>query len=262
MITSLPSTLHDPAARILDASGWFIPFERATHVVDLMPYETRGGVLRLDPLPGERFAKSTWHQADFLDPALRLPYPDKFFDYSVCGQTVEDLADPRPLLAELRRVSQAGCIETPSRLSEQTVGQRDRMTGAQGHPHHHWIVEAAGNRLLLSRKSVSLAGPPSRHAVPLRTFEPIVAAHPGEGLMCFPWERDFGWEILPDDEAVRRAQALVDSLRITAWDRGLDRIVRRMRRLKRGLLDPAPRATNVWWQEMLALSRPYSTIPL
>lgn len=262
MNTRLPATLREPTARILDAGGWFIPFDRATHVVDLMPYETRGGVLRPDPLPGERFTKNTWHQADFLDPALRLPYPDKFFDYAVCGQTVEDLADPCPLIGELRRVSQAGCIETPSRLAEQTVGQRDRMTDAQGHPHHHWIVEADGNRLLLSRKEVSLAGPQNRHAVPLRIFEPIVAARPEAGLLCFSWEHDFGWEILPDEEAVRRARALVESLRISAWDRGLDRIVRRLRRLKRGLFYPTPRTTGVWWQEMLVLSRPYSTIPL
>lgn len=262
MISPLPASLLAAPAKILDAGGWFSPYTQATHVVDLMPYETRGGILRPDPMPGERFTKDTWHQADFLKPAFRLPYPDKFFDYSICGQTVEDLSDPQPLLAELRRVSKAGCIESPSRLAEQTVGQRDRMTGAQGHPHHHWILDAEGNRLLLSRKAVSLAGPPNRHAVPLRVFEPIVTARPAATLLCFAWEHDFSWEILPDSEAERRAHALVESLQISAWNRGLDRIVRRLRFVKRRLLYPAPRDAGAWWQEMLKLSRPYSTIPL
>jgi hypothetical protein len=175
---------------------------------------------------------------------------------------VEDLADPRPLLAELRRVSQAGCIETPSRLSEQTAGQRDRMTGHQGHPHHHWIVEAEGKRLLLSRKTAALAGPDHLHAVPLRTYESLMGGNTWSPVLRFNWEHDFGWEILPDDEAARRARTLVASLRITAAHRARDRCVRFLRRLKRGLLDPAPRATHDWWQEMLTLSRPYSTIPL
>lgn len=216
MILDLPATLLSPTARILDAGGWFIPLDRATHVVDLMPYETRGGLLRHDPLPGECFTKSTWHQVDFMDPALRLPFPDKYFNYSVCGQTVEDLADPRPLLAELRRVSEAGCIETPSRLSEQTAGRRDRMTGRQGHPHHHWIVESEGKRLLLSRKTAALAGPARLHAVPLRTYESLMDGNTWSPVMRFNWEHDFGWEILPDDEAARRAQTLVASLGITA----------------------------------------------
>ena len=262
MTVNLPASLLSSSSRILDAGGWFIPYGHATHVADLMPYETRGGVLRPGPLPGECFSKTSWHQADFMAPSFRLPYPDKFFDFSVCGHTLEDLPDPCRLLAELCRVSQAGYIETPSRLSEQTVGVRDRMTGAQGHPHHHWIVETEGDRLLFSRKSAALAGPVCAHGVPLRTFESLVRENASAPLLRFQWAGDFGWEILPDDEASRRAQALVASLQISTMDRALDRLVRQLRRLKRGLLDPAPRDTNEWWQEMLTLSRPHSTIPL
>jgi hypothetical protein len=32
----------------LDIGGWFIPYPRATHVVDIMPWETRTGRV---PLP-------------------------------------------------------------------------------------------------------------------------------------------------------------------------------------------------------------------
>lgn len=262
MTFDLPAPLLAPSARILDAGGWFEPFVQATHVVDVMPYETRGGRLQPGPLPGERFAKNTWHQADFMGPGFRLPYPDKFFDFSVCGHTLEDLPDPRGLLGELRRVSRAGYIETPSRLSEQTAGRRDRMTGAQGHPHHHWIVEAEGRRLLFSSKAASLRGPEHRHCVPLRTFESLEARQAASPIQGFRWDQDFDWDFLPEDEAARRAEALVRSLRISPADRALDRLVRGLRGLRHRLFCPAPRTADDWWQEMLALSRPYSTIPL
>jgi hypothetical protein len=50
---------HSGTARILDAGGWFKPLARATHVLDLMPYETRRGVLAPAPLVGERFTRDT-----------------------------------------------------------------------------------------------------------------------------------------------------------------------------------------------------------
>ena len=78
-------------AKILDAGGWFKPFSLATHVVDLMPWETRGGKLQLEALPDERFTKQTWHQINFLQPNLELPFDDKYFDFSICSHTLEDL---------------------------------------------------------------------------------------------------------------------------------------------------------------------------
>ena len=62
----LPTT-----AKILDVGGWFIPCPLATHVVDIMPWETRGAKLQLNPLPGERFTKETWFQVDCLNPSIR-----------------------------------------------------------------------------------------------------------------------------------------------------------------------------------------------
>ena len=262
MTVELTTSILSPSAKILEAGGWFIPFYKATHVVDLMPYETRGGVLHLDPLPGERFSKSTWHQVDFLKPRFKLPFPDKFFDFSVCGHTVEDLADPSGLLDELLRVSKAGYIETPSRLSEQTIGVRDRMTNAQGHPHHHWIVESENNHLLLSRKDASLLGSLRQHAVPLRTYESIVAKKPASPIMSFYWDGDFSWGILSTDDAIRRARTLVSSYRISTTDRVVDLLIRKLRRLKQNLRHASPINSNNWWQAMITISRPYSTIPL
>ncbi len=246
-------------ARILDAGGWFIPYHEATHIVDLMPYETRGGMLNLSPLANERFSRETWHQADFLDPQFKLPFPDKFFDYSVCGHTVEDLENPVPLLSELRRVSLAGYIETPSRLSEQTSGIRDRMTALQGHPHHHWIVESEGDQLLLSGKNISVQGP---DLVPLRTYERKIAQGTGSPIMQFQWRDNFKFIVLSDKEVTRRANWLVESCMVSREDRILDPIIRNLRRIKRGLLHPTTEQTQNWWEEMLKISRPYSKIPL
>ncbi|MCP4309309.1 MAG: hypothetical protein GY788_31430 [bacterium] len=66
--------------RVLDVGGWRKPDNRATHVADRMPYETRWTRLNTKPLPCERFSKDTWPQIDFLDSGLRFPFADNYFD--------------------------------------------------------------------------------------------------------------------------------------------------------------------------------------
>jgi len=195
-----------------------------------MTYETRTKRLNLAPLPEECFSRDTWHQADFLDPQLKLSFPDEFFDFTVCGHTVEDLETPDPLLSELRRVSLAGYIETPSRLAEQTRGVRDRITATQGHPHHHWIVEAEGNSLLLSAKSLSLQGLNQDLAVPLRSYETMIVQKAGSTILSFSREHDFQYIVLPESEATRRAKLQVETCPISRTDRVLDPIIRNLRR--------------------------------
>ncbi len=155
---------------MLDLGGWFLPEPRATHVVDLMPWATRRAKLSLERLGDERFSSETWYQADFLKPGFQLPFADKSFDLVICGHTVEDLADPAPLLLEMARVGKRGVIECPSRFSEQTKGIRNRETSACGHPHHHWIVESVAGTLLLHSKHDSELDRESR-VIPLRHFE-------------------------------------------------------------------------------------------
>jgi hypothetical protein len=43
------------SARVLDAGGWYRPFNLATHVIDLNPYESRRVDDALDPEDDERF---------------------------------------------------------------------------------------------------------------------------------------------------------------------------------------------------------------
>lgn len=123
-----PEETFVDAKTILDVGGWFAPERRVTHVIDLMPWETRGARLTLTPLPGECFTKDTWFQADFLQPDFNLPFADQSFDLALCGHTIEHLVAPEKILLELQRVARRGRIECPSRLAEQTVSLRDRKS--------------------------------------------------------------------------------------------------------------------------------------
>jgi hypothetical protein len=132
--------------RVLDVGGWSRPLNHATHVLDLNPYETRLREHALDIGSAERFSEKTWTRWD----ACRTPwpYPDKFFDFSFCSDTLQGLRDPIAVCNELVRVSKSGYIETASRLREIFVKNRfffrKMMLGRIpqiGFPRHRWFVE-------------------------------------------------------------------------------------------------------------------------
>jgi hypothetical protein len=128
---------------VLDVGGWAKPFARANHVIDLMPYETRGlygaGV---DPA-AERFGPDTWVQRDICD-REPWPYENGQFEFAICSHTLEDLRDPLWVCGELNRVAHAGYIEVPSRLEEQCWGVAGEFVGWS---HHHWLIDVAPQRL-------------------------------------------------------------------------------------------------------------------
>jgi SAM-dependent methyltransferase len=133
------------AETALDVGGWFQPLNCATHVMDWNPYETRRSGASLDRTP-ERFSRETWARWDACN--APWPYPDKFFDFSFCSHTLEDLRDPLTVCRELVRVAKSGYIETPSRLREIFVKERflllRTMLGrppAIGFRQHRWFVE-------------------------------------------------------------------------------------------------------------------------
>jgi hypothetical protein len=257
-VTELETILQalPPASRVLDLGGWFKPLAAATHVVDLMPYETRRGVLTPEPVAGELFSRATWTQANFLSPGFRLPFADRFFALVTCGHTLEDLTDPAPLLAEIQRVGQAGVIWGPTRLSEQTRGVRDRQCREPGHPHHHWIVDPIPRGLRFCAKADSL---PGGAALPLRHYERT--AGPGEFL--FHWRDRFAVDFVRGEAAATLARDFARRQAVRPSDRWLDPLTRRGRAGKRRLLRSPPfNAPEAWWARMLEISRPFSAIPL
>lgn len=252
----LPDFVHGMQAKtILDVGGWFKPEPMATHVIDLMPWETRRAKLCLEQQPGEKFSKETWYQADFLDPGFRMPFEDNYFDLVLCGHTVEDLRDPRPVLAEMSRVGKAGLIECPSRLSEQTIGVADRMNRTVGYRHHHWIVDVVADQLLLCSKQASNLSPVS--ALPYLAYESICGSGRGQNVQYY-WEEVIDFRIEESvDLCAQLANDFVARLDFNEWLRPVDALIRLVRRLKySGSIDP------VQWDVIFEESRRYSSISI
>ena len=127
-------------ALVLDVGGWAAPFNRATHVIDAMPFRTRGAMGFSYGGAQERFGADTWTQTDFC---AREPWPfeDDQFDLVLCVTTLEDVRDPIWVCQEMSRVAKAGYLEVPSILNELTW----RLPGEGaylGNRHHHWFCRA------------------------------------------------------------------------------------------------------------------------
>lgn len=136
---------------VLDVGGWWKPFNRADHMVDMQPFPTRGGGGSIGPGP-ERFTADTWHQADICGDGL--PFPDGTFDFVYCGQTLEDIRDPIRVCRELCRVAKAGYIEVPSLWIEccYDVDALPNSDQYPGYEKHRWMVYADGDELVFIPK--------------------------------------------------------------------------------------------------------------
>lgn len=197
--------LAGAAERVLDVGGWYQPFNLATHVIDLLPFETRRQQDALDPEDQPRFSAATWLAADVC--VAPWPYPDKFFDFAVCSHILEDVRDPIAVCGELNRVARAGYIETPSRLREIFVKTRfaalRALTGGLpeiGMSHHRWFVELEGAHLRFTAKMGALAERRQYYLTRGDIGRKLTEAESGLG---FFWEEGFTYEeafIFPRDE--------------------------------------------------------------
>jgi Methyltransferase domain len=147
-----------PDDLLLDVGAWIKPFNRADHVIDLMPYETRGEAGSVGDMP-ERFSADTWVRRDICDHEP-WPFADGQFDFAICSHTLEDIRDPVWVCAELTRVARAGYIEVPSRLEEQTYGIQGPWVGWG---HHHWLIDVDGSSIDFVFKHHVMHGRESDH---------------------------------------------------------------------------------------------------
>lgn len=138
---------------VLDVGGWWKPLNRANHVADLLPYETRGGGGRLGPGP-ERYTDETWHQFDICE--TPWPFANGMFDFAYCSQTLEDIRDPLVVCGELSRVARPGYVEVPSAWIECTydVDVGPFAPRYPGYEKHRWIVLLEDGELLFIPKLV------------------------------------------------------------------------------------------------------------
>jgi len=125
---------------LLDVGAGECPLKFATHVIDYLPYDKRGISQGWNAYQ-ERFTKETWNESDFYD--MPWNYPDKFFGFVNCVQTLEDIRDPIGLCKEMMRVGKAGFIETPNIISE--------LSGLFFH--HRWFVRVHEGKLQFLQKS-------------------------------------------------------------------------------------------------------------
>jgi hypothetical protein len=217
-------------AKILDVGGWFAPYHLATHVVDIMPYETRGRGSLAHHRSQERFTRDTWVQADVTDPTFQLRYPDKFFDFALCMHTLEDLHEVRPLLAELSRTARCGYIECPSRLTEQTVGVIDRSSDRIGFNHHKWIVENEGAALVMYDKAESFYQPTRSFSIPLTIYE---RSSEDDRAIRFYWNGHVAFRMHQDwATCSRKAREFRAAKRVRHLTEALDRFKRASRRVR------------------------------
>lgn len=188
--------LAEASERVLDVGGWYQPFNLATHVIDLMPHETRRSHEALDREHPERFSAATWVVADVCAPPW--PFPDKSFDFVLCSNLLEDVRDPLAVCGELNRIARAGYIETPSRLREIYAKQRLPMLRALrgslpeiGFYHHRWFVEAEGSHLRFTAKTAALAENRGHYLTRGDLGRKLTEAESGLGLF---WEGGFTYE--------------------------------------------------------------------
>ncbi len=183
-----------PLKRVLDVGGWHRPFRLATHVIDIMPYETRLDFDANDPENPQRFTADSWVVQDIcLTP---WPFPDKFFDFSVCSHTLEDIRDPMAVCRELVRVSRAGYIEVPSRTRE--IFCKARFARAKialgrvpdiGFTHHRWFCDISDNEIRFERKGLDSIARPDYYITRAELGRKLSADESGIGLF---WEGSFG----------------------------------------------------------------------
>lgn len=140
-------------ALVLDVGGWAAPFNRADWVLDLLPYESRGGGDAHGPA-WERFRAGTWVQRDACDKAP-WPWPDDHFAFATCVMTLAELRDPIWVCHELSRVARAGYVELATVESE-LVHEAPGGGPWLGREEHRWFCEMAGGELVFTHKPHSI----------------------------------------------------------------------------------------------------------
>jgi hypothetical protein len=248
---------------ILDIGGWFLPYQRATHVIDLLPWETRGGRLQLEKLPGEKFSKQTWIGIDICDPQTPFPLADKSIDFVVCSGTLEDLADPRHCASEMRRVGRAGYIRVPSIFEELTIGIEDRTNNIIGYHHHNWVCRQDSERHLtmMAKPDAKLSRLKGEY-IPHRFAERRYIEFPSQynRNIHFFWEADYQVSYETGPRVRQQILTYLDDLQIASSDYISDAAYRlarnvRDRFLRRGAFVSRK---STWWDDMLMISKPYS----
>ena len=137
-------------ALVIDVGGGQAACPRADWIIDAIPFDKQGGLLRADDARGPaRFSRDTWVQFDLCS-REKWPFDDNQFDFAVCSHVLEDVRDPIWVCSEISRIAKAGYIEVPSRVVEQSKGiEHPRYAG---YYHHRWLVSVHDGQLEFRHK--------------------------------------------------------------------------------------------------------------
>jgi hypothetical protein len=252
----IPKKYVSQDKKVLDVGGWASPCKKATHVVDLFPWETRNYGIYTSELPGERFSRDTWHQVNFLEKEMRLPYEENEFDFSVCSHTLEDLINPEPIISEIIRVSKRGRIIVPNRIHEQTVGVRDGKSNEIGHPHHYWIVDKSCSGLIFYNKHDTEKGGIYNIMIPYNKYK----IKKRTDIINFKWEESFDLSFVVGHRARKKAINFANEVEFRSMNVMYDYARRLAKKMVDRVVGRGALMEN--WDEIVERSRPYSSIPL
>lgn len=120
---------------VVDIGSGDKPFWRADVFVDKL---SLGNIQRTSKSP-------TIHNlGKFVDADVhKMPFKDKFFDFSFCSHLLEHVEDPQSVLREIIRISKGGYLEVPNGILE-TIQPFDS---------HLWFVFLDKKKLIFVRKS-------------------------------------------------------------------------------------------------------------
>ena len=133
---------------VIDVGGGKFPFKGSTHIMDFSVPDSK----LFEQVPNLK--KENYFVRDILE--CPWPFEDKYFDFSVCSHTLEDLRDPIAVCKELIRVSKAGYISCPTRAQESNnkILNRDKIeNNLIGYSHHRWFVEIRNSVLTFIHKN-------------------------------------------------------------------------------------------------------------
>ena len=122
-----------PDCSVLDIGPGTLPFQPATHVLDIKP--------RLD-LKKWGADCTVWD----LDKADYLPWPINHFDFVYCSHVLEHLRYPEFIINEIQRVGKAGYIEVPSTMKDFLF-----QFGGVGHGRWHCLLGDQGELVFVAR---------------------------------------------------------------------------------------------------------------
>lgn len=133
--------------KIIDIGGAAYPFENANYILDIQSFQDHLdkksfiGIAWPSNRNFEFTKKKNWIVHD-INSKIPFPFPNKYFDFSICSQTLEDIRDPVYAISEISRISKSGYIEFPKSSFEKSNHESKYYSGSA---HHRWLIDIDKN---------------------------------------------------------------------------------------------------------------------